>query len=198
MMAWEIGDRTIKTARKLMKNLKKRLGDRRIQLTTDGHRPYPKAVWDTFGDDIDYATLVKLLQLNCDPVIDSPVVIGEPDPQYINTSYVERANLSMRMGMRRFTRKTNGFSKSVDNHRHSVALYFLYHNFFWEHGSLGGLTPAQAIGLVYRKYDVEWIVKLIDEQAPKPNRPKTYKKSRAMARKQRARKIRNIRERMKR
>ena len=147
---------------------------------------------------MDYATLVKLFQLNFEPVIDSRVVIGEPDLQYINTSYVERANLSMRMGMRRFTRKTNGFSKSVDNHSHSVALYFVYHNFCREHGSLGRLTPAQAIGLAYRKYDVEWIVKLIDEQAPKPNRPKTYKKSRAMARKQRARKIRNIRERAKR
>ena len=197
MLAWEVGDRTIKYARKLMKNLKKRVGDRRIQLTTDGHRPYPQAVWDTFGDEIDYATLVKLFQLNCDPVIDSRVVIGEPDPQFINTSYVERANLSMRMGMRRFTRKTNGFSKSVDNHEHSVALYFLYHNFCWEHGSLGkGVTPAMALGLADEPYTTEWIAGLIDERAPPPNRPKTYKKSREMARKQRARQIKRVRERM--
>ena len=196
MVAWEIGDRKEKTARKLMKNLKKRLGDRRIQLTTDGHRPYLKAVRDTFGDDIDYATLVKLFQLNCDPVIDSRVVIGEPNPQFINTSYVERANLSMRMGMRRFTRKTNGFSKSVDNHRHSVALHFLYHNFCWEHGSLGkGVTPAMALGLADEPYTTEWIAGLIDGRTPPSNRPKTYKKSRAMMRKQRTRRMKESNER---
>lgn len=197
MLAWETGDRKEKSARKIMNNLKKRLGGRRIQLTTDGHRPYLKAVPDTFGDDIDFATLVKSFRLNCDPLLDSRVVIGEPDPLFINTSYVERANLSMRMGMRRFTRKTNGFSKSVENHRHSVALHFLYHNFCWEHGSLGkGVTPAMALGLADEPYTTEWISDLIDERTPPPNRPKTYKKSRTMARKQRVRRMKANRERV--
>ena len=172
------------------------MGDNHIQLTTDGHKPYLKAVPKTFGDDIDYATLVKVFSANKEPMLDARVVSGNPDPLHINTSYVENTNLSMRMGMRRFIRRTNGLSKNLENHLHSVSLYFLYHNFCWEHGSLNRRTPAQVIGLTDKKYNVEWIVKLIDERAPKPNRPKTYKKSRTMAIKQRGRKIREVRARM--
>ena len=152
------------------------LATKRIQLTTDGYKPYPKAVYRAFGDNIDYATLVKVFGTDEEPRIDTRAVIGDPDPQFINTSYVESSNLALRMGIKRFTRKTNAFSKRVDSHKNSVALYFLYHNFCWAHGGLNGKTPAQAIGLAEKKYDTKWIVGLIDERVLKPNRPKIYKK----------------------
>ena len=175
MLAWEVGDRSPRMAVKLMKNLRKRLDGQRIQLTTDGYKPYPKAVQRVFGDNIDYATLVKVFGVD-EPKIDTRAVTGEPDPQHINTSYVESSNRSLRMGVKRFTRKTSAYSKRLESHKHSVALYFLYHNFCWAHGGLNGKTPAQAIGLAREKYDTEWIVGLIDKRVPKPNRPKTYQK----------------------
>ena len=183
MLAWEVGDRSTRMAHRLMKNLKNRLDGQRIQLTTDGHSSYPIAVRRAFGNDIDYATLVKVFDAD-EPSISTQAVIGNPDPQHINTSYIESSNRSLRMGIKRFTRKTSAYSKRLKSHRYSVALYMLYHNFCWEHGGLGGRTPAQAIGLAREKYDTKWIVSLLDERAPKPNRPKTYKKSRAMVRKQ--------------
>jgi hypothetical protein len=108
----------------------------RIQLTTDGHRVYADAVEDAFGADIDYAMLVKIYGASNDSPESrySPatcigcrtgVLAGNPDPDHISTSFVERSNLSMRMGMRRFTRLTNGFSKKLENHGHAVALYFI-------------------------------------------------------------------------
>ena len=63
------------------------------------------------------------------------VLSGTPDPKYISTSYVERQNLSMRMGMRRFTRLTNGFSKKFENHAHQVALYFMHYNYCRVHST---------------------------------------------------------------
>ena len=198
MLSWEVGDRTARTAHRLMRNLRKRLDGNRIQMTTDGHSPYQKAVPRAFGDDIDYATLVKSFEAGEDPSIDARVVSGDPDPDHINTSYVERSNLSIRMGLRRFTRRTNGFSKSVESHLRSVSLYFLYYNFCWEHSSLNGQTPAQALGLADEKKDVEWIVSLIDARTPPPDRPKTYKKSRTMRRKQRARQMKANRARVRR
>ena len=194
MLAWEVGDRTARPAHRLMRNLRKRLDGNRIQLTTDGHSPYQKAVPRAFGDDIDYATLVKKFEADGDPSIDSRVIIGDPDPLHINTSYVERSNLSIRMGLRRFIRKTNGFSKTLGSHLHSVSLYFLYYNFCWKHSSLNGRSPAMAIGLADELKDTKWIVSLIDKRTPLPNRPATYKKSRTMARKQRSQRIRRVKE----
>lgn len=198
MLSWEIGDRTTRTAHRFMNKLRKRLGKSRIQMTTDGHIPYLKAVPRAFGYDIDFATLVKMFGTG-DPVIDPRVVIGNPDPLHINTSYVERTNLSMRMELRRFTRKTNGFSKTADGLRNSVALYFLYYNFCRPNLTLktktqSHVTPAMAIGLADCVYDAEWIVGLIDARAPKPNRPKTYKKSEAMIRKQKLQRVKRSRE----
>ena len=198
MLNWEVGDRTTRTAQRFMNNLKRRLGGNRIQLTTDGHPPYLKAVPRAFGYDIDFATLVKMFGTD-DPVIDPRVVLGNPDPDLINTSYIERSNLTLRSEIRRFTRRTNGHSKSIEALRCSVALYFLYYNFCRPHlslknGTQGKVTPAMAIGLTDRVYDIEWIVGLIDARAPKPNRPKTYKKSEAMARKQRTQRIKRARE----
>ena len=102
-------------------------------------------------------------------------VEGNPDPAAVSTSFVERQNLTMRMGMRRFTRLTNGFSKKIENHLHMLALYFCHYNFVRIHKTLK-VTPAMAAGVDSRLRDMEWIVSLIDARAAKPNRPKTYRK----------------------
>ena len=106
------------------------------------------------------------------------VIQGNPDPAQISTSYVERPNLSMRMGIRRFTRLTNAFSKPVRMHTAHLALYFLHYNFCRVHKTLR-VTPAMETGLDTTVRDYGWIVGLIDARAPKPNRPATYKKRRA-------------------
>ena len=103
-------------------------------------------------------------------------VEGKPHPAHVSTSYVERNNLTMRMSMRRFTRLTNAFSKKIENHTHSVALHFMYYNFCRQHKSLDGISPAMAAGVTDRLWDVEDIVRIVDEAAPKPGRPKAYKK----------------------
>ena len=101
---------------------------------------------------------------------------GYRDPDHISTSYVERHNLTMRMGMRRFTRLTNGFIKKIENHLHMLSLYFVHYNFCRQHKSLGCVSPAMAAKVTDTLRDMEWIVSLIDARAPTPNRPKTYRK----------------------
>jgi hypothetical protein len=144
----------------------------RVQLTTDGHRPYLTAVEDSFGHQIDYAVLVKIY--GSDPndgstVRYSParikgatrdVIRGNPDPRHISTSYAERANLTMRMGMRRFTRLTNAFSKKVENHAHAVALHFMHYNFCRIHQSLR-VTPAMAAGIAKSPWTVDDLAGLL-------------------------------------
>ena len=112
----------------------------RVQITTDGNRVYLDAVEDAFGVEADYAMLQKIYGAPSDEEIrrysparcigyDLKVVSGDPDPKHVSTSYVERKNLTMRMGMRRFTRLTNGFSKKLANHAAMVAMHFVYYNF---------------------------------------------------------------------
>ena len=126
IISYMLGDRGASTAQAFMQDVASRISNR-IQLTTDGHRVYAEAVEDAFGSEIDYAMLVKIYGSSNDNPESrySPatcigcrtgVLSGTPDPKYISTSYVERQNLSMRMGMRRFTRLTNGFSKKFENH----------------------------------------------------------------------------------
>jgi hypothetical protein len=121
-----------------MDDLRQRLANR-VQLTTDGHRAYLQAVEEAFGDDIDYAMLVKLYGATTDPehryspaeCIDTrkTKITGNPDRDHVSTSYVERQNLTMRMSMRRFTRLTHAHSKKLENHHHAQALYFMFYNF---------------------------------------------------------------------
>jgi hypothetical protein len=99
---------------------------------------------------------------------------GNPDPAHISTSFVERSNLQMRMSMRRFTRLTNAHSKKLLNHRHAISLYFTFYNWTRIHTTLR-VTPAMAAGLTDHVWSVEEFVAMIDEVAPKPGRPKTYK-----------------------
>jgi len=128
VISYLLGDRGASTAQEFMQDVSSRISNR-IQLTTDGHRVYADAVENAFGSEIDYAMLVKLYgasnegESRYSPATcigcRTGVLSGAPDPKYISTSYVERQNLSMRMGMRRFTRLTNGFSKKFKNHAHS-------------------------------------------------------------------------------
>ena len=153
-----------------MMDLASRLATR-VQLTTDGFKAYLSAVEDAFGGDIDYSMLIKLYGSSGEPDTRySPAtcigcipqdVTGEPDPKYVSTSYVERQNLTMRMHMRRFTRLTNGFSKKVEMHAHSVALHYAYYNFVKIHQTLK-VTPAMAAGVTDRVWDIEDIVGLLD------------------------------------
>ena len=125
-----------------------------------------------FGADVDYAQLVKLYGASgenetryspakCIGCL-SKAVTGNPDPKHVSTSYVERANLTMRMHMRRFTRLTNGFSKKIENHIHMVALYAVFYNFIKIHKTLR-VTPAMAAGLTDRVWDMADIVRLLEE-----------------------------------
>ena len=185
LISYVVGDRTSLTALYLMDDLRERIANR-VQLTTDGHKPYLEAVEAAFGGDVDYAMLVKLYGTGSkeDERRYSPaecigtrklVVSGLPDPTKISTSYVERHNLTMRMGMRRFIRLTNAFSKRIEKHAAMVALYATHYNFCRVHKTLR-VTPAMEAGLDRTVRDPDWIVQLMDAKAPKPNRPKKYKK----------------------
>lgn len=144
----------------------------RVQVTTDGHKPYLEAVEGAFGMDVDFATLQKIYgasdesEKRYSPAkcigCEMKTVIGNPDPKYVSTSYVERSNLTMRMSMRRFTRLTNAFSKKIDNHAHSVALHFMHYNFCRIHKTLR-VTPAMEAGLSDHVWNLEELAALLDQ-----------------------------------
>jgi len=92
------------------------------------------------------------------------VLAGDPDPDHISTSFVERSNLSMRMGMRRFTRLTNGFSKKLENHGRAVALYFFHYNFIGIHQTLR-VTPAMEAGITDHVWSFEELIALLENEA---------------------------------
>ena len=188
ILSYEVGDRSGATAIEFMDDLRSRLANR-VQLTTDGHKAYLEAVEGAFGGDVDYAQLIKLYgeptgqkghERKYSPSECTGTrkrrVEGNPDPRAVSTSYIERNNLTMRMGMRRFTRLTNAFSKKLENHLLMLSLYFVHYNFCRQHKSLGGVSPAMASGVSKTLRDMEWIVSLIDARAVKPSRPATYNK----------------------
>lgn len=154
-----------------MKDMADRLANR-VQLTRDCHKVYLDAVDSAFGSDIDYAMLVKVYGAALEPETrynpavclgaTAATIVGNPERQHISRSYVERANLTMRMSMRRFTRLTNGFSKKVDNLCHAVALYAVHYNFCRIHQTLR-VTPAMEAGLSDHVWEVEEIVRLMEK-----------------------------------
>src|SRR6201997_15238 len=170
-VSYLVGGRDGWWAREFMNDCAARVKGR-IQITTDGHRVYLDAVEEAFGADVDHAQLQKIYGASEEPDTrysppvcigcDLKVVSGDPDPAHVSTSYVERQNLSMRMGMRRFTRLTNGFSKKVDNHRHMIALYFLYYNFGRVHQTLR-VTPAMEAGIAGHVWSIDEICALLPE-----------------------------------
>ena len=168
--SWLIGPRDAGTAHAFIEDLASRL-THRVQLTTDGLKAYLDAVYDAFGGEVDFSQLVKLYGAEqAGEARYSPPkcigcrktkIIGKPDPEHVSTSYVERQNLSMRMGMRRFTRLTNAHSKKVENHEHAVALYFMHYNFARVHMSLR-VTPAMEARIADHVWSLEEIVGLLD------------------------------------
>ena len=179
MISWSVAERNAEGAFAFMRDLRSRLRSIR-QLSSDGLYAYESAVEDAFGADINFGMLVKPnttdVQERSIPRPKQTPVQGNPDPERINTSYVERSNLSLRMGNRRYTRLTNAFSKTLVNHRLMLALWFTFYNWCRPHRGIGGRTPAMAAGLCNSVYPVSWLVELVDIRAPKPNRPKTYRK----------------------
>lgn len=183
-ITWLVGRRDYEYAEAFIADLAGRLAGR-IQLTTDGHGPYIGAVEKVFGGAIDYAMLVKVYegmgqqdQRRYSPAgfvkADKRRITGMPDIDDVSTSYVERQNLTMRMGMRRFTRLTNGFSKKIENLAHAVALHFVYYNFGRIHKTLR-VTPAMEAGIADHVWTLEEIAGLVKVEAPKKHGP--YKKS---------------------
>lgn len=169
IVSFRLGSRDAGTAHEFMTDVASRLASR-VQLTTDGHKPYLNAVEDAFGGDVDYAMLVKIYGASgehdtryspaqCLGAVPKEVT-GNPDPKHISTSYVERQNLTMRMSMRRFTRLTNGFSKKAENHAAMVSLYFMYYNFGRVHQTLR-VTPAMEAGISDHVWSIEEIVALL-------------------------------------
>ncbi len=167
---WWFGPQKEEVAYQFMRDLASRLANR-AQITTDGHRMYLDAVPAAFFARVDFAQLQKIY--GSDPRDErrySPpkclgvrprVVTGNPDTKKISTSYVERSNLTMRMGMRRFTRLTNGFSKKVENHAHAIALHFMHYNFCRIHRSLR-VTPAMEAGVTNHVWDIKEVVRLLE------------------------------------
>jgi IS1 family transposase len=172
IVSWMVGRRDAEAANLFISDLKARLANR-VQLTTDGWRAYLDAVFDNFEHHVDYAQLAKLYgpapegerRYSPPECIGTRKhrIIGNPNPEHISTSYVERQNLTMRMSMCRFTRLTNAFSKKIDNHNHALALYFVWYNWIRIHKTLR-VTPAMAAGLTDALMDMSDVVALIDAQ----------------------------------
>lgn len=166
--SWIIGPRDGVTARIFVNDLASRLANR-IQLTSDGLNAYLFAVEKAFQGHVDYAQLVKVYgndpegEKRYSPAIcvdcERKTITGEPDPAHISTSYIERANLTVRMGMRRFTRLTNGFSKKIENHSAAVAIHLMHYNYARIHKTLR-VTPAMAAGVSGHVWELEEIVNL--------------------------------------
>ncbi len=169
VVSWLVGDRGAVTARHFVEDLAARLANR-VQLSTDGYKVYLNAIDNAFGNEIDYAMLVKIFgnspegekRYSPAAVIGTKqaIITGSPDPMHISTSYVERQNLTMRMSMRRFTRLTNAFSKKIENHVAAIALHYMHYNFCRIHQTLR-VTPAMAAGVSNRLWSVTDLVALL-------------------------------------
>jgi len=171
-IGWLVGNRGGACANAFVADVADRLADR-IQLTSDGFSAYRLAVRKAFGEDVDYAQVIKhytataAAEARYSPPqvisVEKEAVCGAPEPRHMSTSYVERQNLSMRMGMRRFTRLTNGFSKKVENHKHAVALHYFYYNFIRVHQTIK-TTPAMMAGVASKRWTMVDFVQLLERE----------------------------------
>jgi IS1 family transposase len=180
-----IGGRDGDCAKRFIEDMASRVTNR-IQLTSDGHKAYLDAVEGAFGADVDYAMLNKIYGASPESSKGrySPAecvgcckqrIEGDPDIKHVSTSYAERANLTMRMHNRRFTRLTNAFSKKFENHAHMVAIYAVWYNWIRIHKSLR-VTPAMAAGLSKTLMSWEEFVEMMDADQPTKKRGQ-YKKT---------------------
>lgn len=166
VLAWHLGKRSAPDTADFMDNLRRAVTGR-FQITTDGFTPYRTAVPFAFGPQVDFAQLIKEYAIPEEEerrytppeVVSTTKVVcrGIPDEDRICTSHVERANLTMRMTIRRLTRLTNGFSKKWENHEAALALYFAFYNFCRVHMTLK-CTPAVAAGLTDHTWSVRELV----------------------------------------
>ena len=182
IVSYLVGSRDAEYAVEFIQDLADRLAGR-VQLTADGLNAYIGAVEDAFGDDIDFAQLIKVYGQTPTGRYSPPECIGaakrrvrgRPDIGLVSTSYVERNNLTMRMHMRRFTRLTNAFSKKVENHAYAVALHMMYYNFVRVHGKVR-MSPAMAAGVSDTLWEVSDIVRLVEASDSRPVKRGPYKK----------------------
>jgi IS1 family transposase len=166
--SWMLGQRDTATATIFVSDLASRLSNR-VQITTDGHRPYLEAVESAFGMEVDFSILQKIYgsvlenDTRYSPAkcigIDVRHVSGNPDPKHICTSHVERQNWTVRTKMRRYTRLSNGFSRKLRNHAAATALNYFAYNFVQIHSTLR-TSPAMAAGVTNRLWDVADLVAL--------------------------------------
>lgn len=171
ILGYRVDRRDEEAAHAFIHDLSKRLANK-VQLSSDAHHAYLHAVEDTFGGDIDYAMVRKIYRSSTKDQdgryspgeccgISKRKIIGQPVRKDVSTSYVERMNLNIRMGQRRFTRLTNAFSKKVENHTHALAIYFAYYNFCRIHQTLR-VTPAMEAGLTDHAWTVEELARLAE------------------------------------
>jgi IS1 family transposase len=172
--AWHVGGRGFNDAQRFIQDLSERLAHR-VQLTTDGHGPYLEAVESSFGSEIDFAQLIKLYgtpsttdnkaaEIRYSPPICTGARkvkrMGNPDFKLISTSHIERQNLTLRMGCRRYTRLTNGYSKKVERHTLATAIHFMHYNFCRIHHTLR-ITPAMAAGISDHVWSLEDLIERV-------------------------------------
>lgn len=166
ILAWQLGWRTVKDTEAFIEKLYHATGNH-FQLTTDGFGAYPDAVSYSLGTRVDYAQLVKMYALPEGERRYSPAecigakkipVIGNPNPERISTSHVERQNLTIRMSTRRLTRLTNGFSKKWSNLKAALALHFAYYNFCRIHSTIR-CTPAMEAGITKSVWTLKDLLK---------------------------------------
>lgn len=179
-----VGERSAADAELFVRDLASRLNNR-VQISTDGLRLYVDAVESAFGADVDYGVVHKIYksesakggERSYSPAkctgIEKKQVVGDPDMKKVSTSYVERQNLTMRMGMRRFTRLTNAFSKKLENLSAAVALHFMHYNFARPHKTLSKrypTTPAMAAGITDHVWTLNEIAGLLEAAEKNLNR----------------------------
>jgi len=166
--SWMLGQRDLATATAFVSDLASRLSNR-VQITSDGHRPYVEAIETVFGTEVDYSILQKIYgsplenDTRYSPAkcigIDVRHVSGNPNPKHISTSYVERQNWAVRTAMRRCTRLSNGFSRKLGNHAAATALNYFAYNFIQIHSTLR-TSPAMAARVTDRLWGVDDLVRL--------------------------------------
>jgi IS1 family transposase len=187
VLSYVVGKRDTENTEALARDLRARVVNR-PQITSDGYAPYVGAIAFAFEGDVDYAVLTKKYVGDSNlpdaahryspghvASVERVVIKGNPDPDHISTSYIERFNLSSRMQMRRFTRLSNGFSKKLDNHRAAVALWVCFYNFCRVHETLR-CTPAMALGVTDHIWSVAELVQAAlapSDVPPLPTGPKT-------------------------